>query len=597
METLMRKSLGIVLLLSLFIVASCGMPGTGPEELNSITAVLRNLPQPQFKLPASLGGESAGISRAVTSTTEVLPVALQNIEDVKSYAWREMSQPNVLYPFVNLAFNKLRNYAEIHTVNAGQVFEFGIAPTEPEMMEIYAPSNLVTDVAMKVDGDETDFTIDMFVDMSYMDGPDLIELPILATLHVYEDTERVIEMSAFFHQEYMGDYMSYRIYMKLGFDSGTGDMAIEMEYYDSVEDVTSTQVYLERSYIEGGAYIKLNKNTGSENVTIGYGDDQLGGIAYLYPSSYWEWDEGLQDWIEYEDGYSVSGEFYDQNGNIIYSMWGETAVRDYGWDGYNIGPNFASAPEFAEVRRRGSYPNYQYFLVDENDAEVEITGFFGYDGSTWRNQSLVWKQADTHFQSGDWIYDWYSSSYDGATGDYVMTLRQYNQVPAGETYFGRTFFIDKEYPLARLLPLTPAYASDYELLEERTTSEEDNDTPGDPDDDWSWTWSDFWLDNLSAGVQGEYDSADIQINNLNSWTSYLWDDSAQDWIETPTAVLITNGDVPVYFTQPDISATHAVRDKLENIYQTRWDAFEVAMYQEQLDAIDPADERFDDLRD
>jgi hypothetical protein len=194
-----------------------------------------------------------------------------------------------------------------------------------------------------------------------------------------------------------------------------------------------------------------------------------------------------------------------------------------------------------------------------NQYEVSTDG-----GVTWNAGSqtagieLYYKQG-TDWQVGDGAYNWLSEE----TVDSVQYTTYYLGQTVSEpvNFLGRNFYSTKRYPLKKLLPLTPAYASTYQIVQVEGTSN-------------SMSWSDlegnmhsaliptytYFLDGNDNEVFDGVGSGDIQLTTLNSYGGLTW--NGTDFETVNIYMFMANIAPPPYFQNPETATVQALQSQL-----------------------------------
>ena len=621
---------------------------------------LMNLPHLMMKLPKSLSlDESATASRALGDTTEL---TVEMLPALKSQAWYDLqSSDSSIIGFINKAFGYLKKYAKDNPIPAGETFSIPFGDDQLiEMLDM--PDDMrglyTTTVRFNIKG-ETAEAFKIYGDIVLSGGNSssgLINLNVKTRFDIVcSGSDSTIEMYIWIdmNQSYSGETYTMTMPMYVTFDSTTGACTMVSSSNDNgviYSMIEETKVAADGSI----SNVNASLNDGVlRYLHVAYGDDTAGGIASMnsWTNTYINFDGSTT--TRDEDYYW--GEYYDQNGELLRRdngnsrLWVPVGDESYYTNLKNLG--YQVAPEVYSTRSYGKYENetwYQYrerrtsegnweayarnYSVSNDDSWEWITqkldggvwenyykwsysamngSYYSWNGSDWiimngypQNDScsFIYKSDSNPgvWTAGDTVYYWKSGdSYSVGDISYWQTdFYKGYVVPTPENRFGKSYWINYEYPLGQLLPLSPTYAAQYKLIQEEGLTHTNSwvDWNG-ATQEWSWTNYQYYLNKTSRDLNGDglmdgedpirYDDTfDIRLDDkLSQYDMYYWANGKMSKVKA--YFVRTTGALPDYFCTPSTVAIDKVNQKLNDLMNSAY-ATGIDAYAEKLKAVETA---------
>lgn len=608
--------------------------GDAPETLSDAAArVLQSLPELKMVLPGSLSAPSGEAkARAIGDST---PITAAGVEPMKSGTWYNLQKGggNLATDTINKIFTIIKEHAEGSEIPVDEVFE--IVPTDAQLANLIPwpiTDSVTLDPRLRflVSGDNTEaFTIycrlSLGITEEWDGGSSETEFGINARMDIASITgsgAKEIKAYALMSMVMGGaDPSYYPLYIYYNGATGNNEVVLDQgnlvsaggrafALFSDVQDNGTVSCFTVSKY-----------DRELDSLIAVYGDDNAGGLGSLYYSS---WD-GDGDGIE-ENHFSYSGEYYDQNGNLIRRDFGEDTLsrlpdteemtinlKDIG---YHSAPETINERSYTPSGQSGDI-TYRYTEIkdgagkwvkvareyDDNGKKIE---FSTDNGESWINhdpyekglyifkaEAQEWSEGDTVFNYEDWASTEADLDEDGQAEkiETASFCRGYT-VPISIERFGETFYSSYGYPLDQLLPLSEEYRSLFDLVREETGST-------------TFSWSDgegnehettvihytYYLNktNVDRDKDGSPDVEDpiayeeAYDIDLDEWFSkedaYYYD--AGTLSRKEGVYFRTTGSIPPYFATPNLASIDRVGDSLDNLLTQAYNV-ETASYAEEL---------------
>ncbi len=556
---------------------SGGGGGSGGSGGSVATQNLRELPEVEAQLPASLSaagsGGSASASVIAMAQGDVTTVSASALPDVKAQGWYDMKDAAGL-DFLSEAFlDELREIANEQELDFGVVYDLGVR----DFMEAdFDLGNL------KLAGSDNDLTVYWYAEPTYLETG--TSFTFWARIRIVRNGDDWT-VTANFEQ---GGAESGKIYAN--FATATGESLFLSRFSGSdpesgpysYEDITQSIPNDDGSLTILSGY--SDGSGGWGETRIGWGDDTMGGVI------------GVGNWGS--DSYA-SQEYYNGDGSLLQQSWGTTAISAggiswvEGW-GFNIISSFEIAPAevwLFDVWESGTLTQY---VSSDNVLDT------GTDTQLTSQAYTPYFKAGSSWAEGDAVYNWSESStyiiVDAPPSTSVWRTKYEigYQIPARKTIFGGSYYFEDRYPLKHLLPLTGVYDGKSVIREEGTTW---NDTWTDADgkeQSWSWTSYSYYID---VDDDGAVDTDDVFMDGVWLSENYVWDFANQREIVVKAPFLTTTGGkLPAYlaFSSQNQTLVDAIETKILSIYDNDLPSLSVSAHEDKLEDLSSLSE-FDDV--
>ena len=587
--------------------ASADSDEPAPASLESAAKqTLSNLPELKLTLPQSLSlqAEAAAASlRALGDTTELTADMLPGL---KSEAWYDLqsSGSNSFLKIINGAFSYIKSYAAANDVPVDAVFTIPVG--DEELVEYFGMpdayrNNFTVTARLKIQGDsETAFSI--FGRYTFSGTMYGIQLSVTADTRfdvAYDGADSRMDM--YFNmvqsQTYNSQTRSQSSPLYAFYDSKTGTCRMASDYMVDEDGTPLRRAYVQESVVGAdGSVSTVNmdlENGVPRYLHVAYGNDAAGGIA------------SMNSWTDDSDGLSYDyfwGEYYDENGELLRRDNGESRIWVPVYDESRYANlkdlGYAVPPETLSVRSHWETTEGSHYYIKErkaddgswvNSSRASYTppayewSYEEWDGSSWvasdantNGLAFMFKAdpAEGVWTAGDTVYYWQGDSYYEADGIYYAQYELYQGyvVPVPLERFGKNYWMRFEYPLKRVLPLSPSYAAKYSLIQEEgdTYSSTWTDEDGN-EEDWSYTQYSYYLNRNERDIDGDgvadaedpirfEESFDVELSNLSQYDMYYW--NGTDFDKKRAYFVGTTGALPDYFSAPSTDLISGVDAQL-----------------------------------
>lgn len=347
-----------------------------------------------------------------------------------------------------------------------------------------------------------------------------------------------------------------------------GEGAEEEIYYSLYNEVSneilnysyrSTSQSINRVYSDGSGMILLNFYSSSDetNISIAWGDNSKGGLInaseYIGPS----WTNSY-----------LRTEYYNGDGSLVFNSWGSGNLNDTKWldsyteNGTNLKDLYFTTPlpAFISVIYDYSGPTVVY-VSNWSTGETNIIS-----NDIW---NFYYQESSPDWNSGDAVYWWDYGTNIGST--YIYTMKKGYTVPSSKTYFGKSYYMENNWPL-KYLELEPAFSSfQINRRELSTQSYIFTNVWTDIDGNYitninNWTWTDYewWLDGTP---DTNLDPTDVRLLNIRSDEVWIWNGTSMD--KQSNYVVYGSDLSPMYFDFVPAAASivEDVNLTISNIYE------------------------------
>ncbi|MBN2736468.1 MAG: hypothetical protein JXR70_05765 [Spirochaetales bacterium] len=590
-------STSLWILFVLFFLMAC--PGTNPpledQEPATIKSILSTLPDLQFKLPRSLGGDEESVTKS-KAMGDVTLLNSSNVQGVKSDAWANLKQPNPFMVMLRFGLNLIKNYALANDIAVDVPFYYTLSNQDNDAFWLgimgapaYPPS-LVTRMGIIITGVEKDFTMHVKIHMTWdesdfngsvMDG----HIIVLNEVHIQSsngltDLAVVSDVTGTTTNDGNSSDLSVKVVSTLDSESGCGDF-----YYSNNNYGSPYSALMSTKLLADNSMAIINVSDMSNYINIAWGNDSIGGSLYATSNYY-------------------SSEYYMNQGNLAYRSYGNDTPGSYWVDDMINVSSLIGKPATLYLRNNSG----TYEITDDISGSPVWQAVAGY-GLQDLNGNDLWDEGESYYYgfyskagadwvAGDIIYGWNNGLYDQSYG-YLDVFTPNIVAKDPVSMFGNSYYLTYEYPLSNLLPLAEPYNTQYKLAQEELYSN-------------TWTWTDFEGNEQTTTYYG-YDfyldaigdadndddpavmffnpSVDIPISNLNQRDIYFWNGSeyARD-----KAYFYSCENLPAYFTPPTEIGSQ-VDTKLNDIYTTYVQNLDYSYYENIVSSMSGSNPYFSQL--
>ncbi len=616
-----------------------GGSGTGTNINVPLTAnqAIALLPDIELAMAGSLTEDpDAQTEKALSISSAVGDTDILNkdaVQSVRSWAWYRLQEKNPMQEFVQTGIDKIKEYAENNELTSGDIFSLDFSDSNTSFRPwwgIESFENYLLYEATDSDGDGVIDSHDIYVYVIIFkqywsdDNPKEVEIfgkLILPTNTANKKVEVMADYMEGWTYTYSGSSSNYhyegsydraiKAFCEINIAEGTGTMALDFEYdgtysssgndYNYSGDYSSNYQKLTKSFRQDdGSYLSINSHrdeyqsdtiyNGDEKSydgtwsswTVGWGNDDRGGIAYFsLPGRDATGSPGSNAGTTGVDGEGwgyLSTEYYDGDGNLLYSGWGNTWYDS--WYGHSrfdlVTDGLTSEPQVVylkEIKAENGTITRAYRVDAETtwrDVSSDEWGAQNFNPDYYYCQ-WIWGfeydadgtdgPGDVHYDSSDWDRTYTNSEHTAY--ETLITFGRRYVVPEPETMFSGSFYMRKNYPLNRLLPVDDEFdlvrRVDYEYGPYTWTDSEGNTRT------WSYTRYNFFLDS-DDNMTFDPDSGDIRLDNVRGWDSWYWDSVNDKYDRTYNYYYYSAGQLPNYFNQPDTADEEIIKANLQQGY-------------------------------
>lgn len=520
------------------------------DKKQTLSDIIADIPECGITMPASLSMNTS-TTRAPSTRAEgdIMVFNADEITGVKAAGWQTMQQFTGNNGNFNMYFEILQQYAAQHMIVSGVPFSLGtwnlpLGAGEQDMGKalIHTTNNGLVIF--------WHFTLE--IDYGY--GP--MEFPTYFFISMVSNTNNsyiTVNMEVYPYPPLFSDNLNDKYKSYITYDKNHNeDLIIYTTLIsDSTTDYTSLYDY---TYNNDGSLTGISKTTMYGNTdSVIWGNDTYGGIITNTLS---------------ETEKEVDVEYYNNMGDLIYEANGTTILDHYRFDIiddsnyvmniYDLIPE--GAPDNLYFKEDySSYPREVSYSFD-NITYTPLPGNF----SSWFHH--IWKSG-TQWTTGDVIYDYIGKQDIEATTTMYTYIKEY-QVSEKIDYLGEQYYFDHNHPLNNLLPLSEDY-SQYNVvqIEGETYSDTWQDLDGEMKT-WFYTDYEYFID-INGNRQLDQ-SEDIVLNNLDNDVIYYLNYTTGKLEKTRAPFFSSSGTLPPYFEFKEQATIDAVKAKLTEIYNTKF---------------------------
>jgi len=573
-----NKLLALLVVVLILTIASCNLKAkdddTDTGGADSVSEVLKNIPEVKPALPKSLQlPDSDKALRSSKAANDITELTTANVSPVKSQAWVDLQEGDDVQLMFNRAVKFIANYATANDIAIDQEFSAPIDATA--LADIFkipvnmALSMTVSNKCVIKGSDPKDIVLYCKISIKNSHGT----IPISAKVGIKTAADSSVRLTVNLDIA-IGGGMTQRMYVD--FDSATSACTSVVSMQDSSGADQGT--FIRTATLGGdGSISTVNRSTGSSSgvspmpgfTHIAYGDDNYGGIASL--SSFTNPLNSTTNDFYYGEYYNSSGNLMrrDNGNSAVWSI--DSQVLDHQKNISSLGIPSSPLPTHIYVREKTGGTGYQHSTNGTTWTDF-AAGSYGYvdPNNYWNGFYYKANTASTSLSPGDALY--YLEKIESISdGDYVGKSTYYlgYVVPTATTLFGKSLYLDYEYPLNSLLPIV----GNYTLIQKQVG------------DSQSFTWEDwegnsitntfayylYYLNNNSSGLKDQIEPGlDIDLsNNLTNYDVYYF--SGGKLSQAKGYFFRTSQDLPGYFTPLTSTVTTAiggVKTKLTDLMNT-----------------------------
>ena len=560
-----QKVLLIVSIIAAIAMLSCSL-GTDDDSDgggDSVSEVLKSIPEVKPTLPKSLRAPDSKSIRAVPRAfNDITELTAANLNPVRSQAWIDLQDGDDLQLMLNRAIRFIGEYASANDIPVDK--EFSVPIDSTALSNIFkVPANSVASVTVSnkclIKGsDPKDLTLycKIKVVTSHSNNQ------ILAKVRIVTNNDSTKNLTINLDID-MGNQGTQQMYVT--FNTATGDCVSVVSMKDP--NGNDFGAMIQQSIVgSGGEVTTINRFTGaslggSPATHVAFGNDSNGGIASLFSFT----DSNTNQTTDY-----CYQEYYNNEGHLIRRDFGSSSpfsmnseFLDHQQNLKTLGIN--TPPSKIYLKQDANSSTTYKYSVDNGATYAPLAGY-GYTDPSNYTYGFYFKadgKTDTPLAQGDGLYAIESVSGDIDGDNYIgpIIYSLDYQVPAPTNIFGKSLYIDHEYPLKNILPVTLA---DYVLIRKETGSFDVQwtDWEGNTIND-TLVWYDFYLNkNGTDKSLIEVPLGDIDLRDkLSTYDVYYYSGGTLEK-EQGYFFKTTKTSVPSYFTTPDPSAVNAVKDGL-----------------------------------
>lgn len=611
----MRKIVVYVLAIALAVACSAPVNVSGPTssgtslDLTKPGAVIKNLSVGTVTLPKSLqdGSTNAGanVSRSVARAAgDITTLTSLTAPSLKGEGYLDFRQTVDRASVAKIFLDALKTMPSVadgslpinKTIDTGTI---QLQMTSTVTIDLTKSGRLST--SLSGDGQ----TLYIYWALSYPDtskatGPytnpqQMFDSAPRIILYMYFEVKKSGAVSLYVDrplEQATGHYMNF--WSQYDPSTGNNVEAEDANWSTSVD----TNLTIVKPLVGGGFSIYRNFTGSWTHESMGYADDQYGGIVSKGTDNY---DDGSGTPTDHA---YMNVEYYDGNGDMIYRGYGETGRNSSNWNWRFDAASSTNLYAYSTTKPSG----FTYRQTYQGGTTVSE---YSVDGTTWTPLTLQgWRLVfhdSSKDQNGTWTIqpgdadywcDNYQSDFNAVTGTWTCVAHYFKayEVPQPETYFGQSFYVNKTYPLKVLLPLKAQYATGFEVTQkEGTTYYNWLGTDGKWNSGTSapaggsyqenslyhWTHYDYWLENKGyvdgSGVKSnsnstlDSDKGDVSLQ-LENLQVYSWNSALGQEVQSQAPAFSTyQSDLPPYFSlsAAKLDAVAATKAKLEALYAQR----------------------------